>query len=359
MSATDSTATKISFLLGLDEEQTAIVRDYGAAVAQTPAALLAALYPLLSYRRTRLTIYGPEKIGKTTSILGLAKALHARSGRGIDILNADGDAQVSVAATAGYTASTPITFASFRGDPDSPTAIAEHIGKMCQVLNRMNTIAAARLCSGQTSGVILDTVSAISSRLYAIAGLGEMDDLAQAGGKGAIAAMRLRMQVANIVRGAVVLTLSVGDWGDKVLTESPQISGPFVVGVVAHAKSMPQTKDGAIVFGSHAAWSINLSDSVRAGLLQQSDHILAFGPKTTPTGTRTPHDRAFVFEGEPHVNARLVHGDDEERRIAVAAARKASLADYVLGLYDHRIRRGLALLAAATAKSSSSSVQKG
>lgn len=348
MAATDTTATKISTLLGLTPDQTQIVTDYGAIVAKTPPALLGATSHLLEMRRTRLIIFGPEKIGKTTSILGLARELARRSGRPLDHLNADGDAQIAVAAAQeGIVSSTPIGFRPYRGDPDDTGAVMDHLVGMSKTVLTAIMAGGRRLGGGQTCGLVLDTLSAVNSRLYAHAGIDDMDSLAEEGGKGAIAAQRIRMRVANILRTLAMTLLASGDWGDKILADQPPAPGPYLIGLVGHARSLPRTKDGEPVFGSHDHWVLGVSESIRTMIAQQSDGILLFGPKTSPMGERTPADRVFVFEGAAHAAARLVLGDAEERAIAVAAAKKASLADFVCGIYDHRIRRGLSVLRTA------------
>ena len=135
MAATDSTALKISTLLGLDPTQTQTVTDYGAVVAKTPAALLGDTAHLLAMRRFRIVIFGPEKIGKTTSILGLARELARRSGRPLDHLNADGDPQIAVAAVQeGIVSSTPIGFRPYRGDPDNTAEVMAHLVEMSKIV---------------------------------------------------------------------------------------------------------------------------------------------------------------------------------------------------------------------------------
>ena len=332
---TEATANKVSYLLDLDGPQTQIIRDLGEAIGD-PRVFLREVGPLLSARRYRVLIWGIRGIGKTRAIRLLGASLK----RPILVLDADQDSANNNA---------PGVLRDVLAFPPAPTMdpaqLKAHIHQTLMDVNQAISSAQARLRSADVSGIVLDTISALNDALWGDFALTEIDRLEEGisnRGGGGMSAQRAGASTVQLIKTTMIRLWRAGDYrAATALSDAPQAPGPYVVGALGHARSMPRIEDGKAVFGSHDHYEIKLGPSVREDVMGTVDFALGFGVKRDPSKATTAADRVFTFDDldHPMVKGRLaeIADDPEERKIAQAAGRKGDLVALVHGLYQRRI----------------------
>lgn len=337
---TEPTANKVSHLLGLDDAQTQVIRDLGAALGD-PRAFLREITPLLSARRYRVLIWGIQGIGKTRAIRQLGAALS----RPIMILDTDQDA-----ASTGAAGVIREELAFPPAPTLDPAQLRQHILATLTQVNNAVSAAQARLRSAEISGAVLDTISALHDTLWGDFALTDLDKLGEGvvnrGGGGRQGQMA-SASVVSLIQTTLIRLWRAGDYrSGNALSEAPQAPGPYIVGALAHARSIPKINDkGDAIMNSHSHYEIKIGQAIRTTVLGTVDFALGYGLKREPGAATRAQDRTFTFDDlvHPHVKGRVAEAEDdpEERKIATAAANKGDLTGLVLGLYKRRIDRAL------------------
>lgn len=324
---------QVASLCLLSAEDTAdLHRIAEAAQVKSRADVLGLCVYLLKARRFTVLAWGRQSIGKTHAFRELAESLRAP----LWYLDADADPVFSRGFVPRCVQAAPLTDASPSDDD-----VIRHVLAQADRLQGEIALGVKAGQRGETSGMLLDTVTGWSSAVWSDFALIEKAALAAGKGKAAMGANRASGSTANLIKTATLRIFHAAD-GDP-LSATPQAPGPYVLGAVAHAKALPRTNaDGDAIMGSFDRWSLQLGGATGSAAKQVVDFALGFGIRQSPTDRAVK--REFVYLDSDHTECKSRLGDETERAIAAKCAKTADLKGLVWGLFHHRVSLALAHL---------------
>lgn len=326
---------RTSYLCNLDDDQAAVLHA-AANNLKTAQDAQALVRPLLSVRSFRLLLWGPPGSGKTYALRRLGETLVERGSKPLFYLDADRDAAFSKGLDPQEVQVAPLLHAA------SGNEALEHIRN--QVKNLINLIGkgvqSAR--DGKHAGYALDTITSWADVAWGAKSTMDLDLTVGKGGAGdgtQMHANKIMAMVSMIIKNASIAIFTATD--GNLLKDTPQVSGPFVTAMVAHAKSIKADVKGG--FGPHERWILDLGGRTAEAVFGKADFSLGFGLDKAPDKPASSYHFDFDKTKYAHVKARLPNADAVA--LAEKSAKTADVAGLVTGLYEMRVRDAIAHIA--------------
>lgn len=301
---------------------------------------------LLAQRKFRIFAWGRAGSGKTRAFRKLAESLS----RPIRYLSADEDTVHSTALDPVGVSIAPCP------KPDDQAALLAHIIGNIKALRGAISAGAVDAKAGKVSGIVLDSLTMWASKIWEDFGSMEMlqtlEKLShEASGANVAGNVQMSGNRGNIATTAAIKAagFSVYSAADgEILRDAWGAPGPVVLGVVAHAKSIPQTDQrGNPVMGSHRQWLLQLGPSTARDAMAVTQFALGFAIDTKPDEPIRQRQWEWDTQKHPNCKARLHDEDPYEIDLMRTCAKTCDLAGLVQGLYQHRTQREIDRLAKA------------